>query len=166
MSAVRQRAISASKYIELLEQQDHYRQQFVDAMEAAGIDVLIGPPAPTAALTPAEFNASYGLLYAGLFNLLSVPAGVVPATRVRASEEHIPRSRNSVDSSCARVENESTGLPVGVHVASRWWREDLTLVVMKRLEEHFQSTADYPRTPAGEFGVFADPRAAISEPGK
>jgi len=86
-------------------------------------------------------------MYTALFNLLGMPAGVVPATRIRADEEQTTRSRDSVDRSFARMETGSAGLPVGVHVASRWWREDQTLAVMKRLEEHFQTTAEFPHTP-------------------
>ncbi len=147
LRAVPRRVIPAGEYTELLARQEAYRRRFADAMEAAGIDVLIGPPSPVVAVTPDEFYASYGLIYTGLFNLLGMPAGVVPATRVREGEEHVQRGRDGVDRSFARIEQGSAGLPVGVHVASRWWREDLTLAVMKRLEDHFRPTADFPRTP-------------------
>ena len=91
--------------------------------------------------------ANYGLMYTGLFNLLAMPCGVVPATRVRAGEEHTSRGRDSVEQSFARTEQQSEGLPIGIHVAARWWREDLTLAMMKRLEDHFQRTPTFPRTP-------------------
>ncbi len=151
LKAVRKRVLSSGEYIELLGCQKRYRQRFADAMQTAGIDVLIGPPSPIAAVTPTEFYASYGLMYTGLFNLLGMPAGVVPATRVCADEEHTSRSRDVVDRSFARVETGSAGLPIGIHVAARWWREDLTLAVMKRLEDHFQQAATFPRTPLDPF---------------
>lgn len=147
LKAVHKRVLSSGEYTELLLRQTHYRQRFSDAMQNAGIDVLIGPPSPIAAVTPTDFYASYGLMYTGLFNLLAMPAGVVPATRVQSGEEHAARGRDIVDRSFAKVETGSAGLPIGVHVAARWWREDLTLAVMKRLEDYFQQTTAFPRTP-------------------
>jgi fatty acid amide hydrolase len=45
------------------------------------------------------------------------------------------------------VEQGSVGLPVGVQVAARHWREDIVLAVMAAIEEHFQSQPDYPVHP-------------------
>jgi fatty acid amide hydrolase len=42
----------------------------------------------------------------------------------------------------------STGLPVGVQVVARHWREDVALAVMAALEEHLRRQADYPLRPA------------------
>jgi fatty acid amide hydrolase len=40
--------------------------------------------------------------------------------------------------------NGSVGLPVGVQVAAKPWRDDIVLAIMGALEEHFAGTADYP----------------------
>ena len=37
-----------------------------------------------------------------------------------------------------------TGLPVGVQIASLWWREDVCLALMRHLEKYFKSQPDYP----------------------
>ncbi|MEP0858508.1 hypothetical protein [Trichocoleus sp. DQ-U1] len=45
------------------------------------------------------------------------------------------------------MEQGSVGLPVGVQVAARHWREDIVLAVMAAIEEHFQPQPDYPAHP-------------------
>ena len=80
--------------------------------------------------------------------MLGVPAGVVAATRVREGEESDrPPSRDRSDRAAIRVEAGSVGLPVGVQVVARHWREDVVLAVMGALEEHFRATPDYPVSP-------------------
>jgi len=51
------------------------------------------------------------------------------------------------DITAFEVERGSAGLPVGVQVISRYWREDIVLAVMSTLEEHFRTTPDYPENP-------------------
>ena len=41
----------------------------------------------------------------------------------------------------------SAGLPVGVQVAARPWREHQALAVMAAIEAAVQTSADFPRTP-------------------
>ncbi len=84
--------------------------------------------------------ADYSLLY----NVLGMPAGVV-ATRVRADEESDRQtSADAAERSARKTEEGSAGLPVGVQVAARHWREDITLAVLSALEEHFRAQPDYP----------------------
>jgi fatty acid amide hydrolase len=86
-----------------------------------------------------------------------MPAGVVSVTRVRPGEESdseaLLRSADRAPSTqlteqtASKVEQGSVGLPVGVQVAARHWREDIVLAVMAAIEEHFQSQPDYPAHP-------------------
>jgi fatty acid amide hydrolase len=86
--------------------------------------------------------------YSMLFNLLGVPVGVVAATTVRAGEETQRRaSRDRVERAALAVEADSAGLPIGVQVAARHWREDVTLALMAALEEHFRQQSGYPAWP-------------------
>jgi fatty acid amide hydrolase len=77
-----------------------------------------------------------------------MPAGVVSVTRVRPGEEsdRLPSTQLS-EQTASKVEQGSVGLPVGVQVAARHWREDIVLVVMAAIEEHFQLQPDYPVHP-------------------
>lgn len=112
----------------------------------AQVDVVLCPVHATPALLP---GTSVDLLpaasYSVLMNLLGVPCGTVSATRVRASEETDRDSKHDASYRLAkRIETGSQGLPVGVQVAGRLWREDQVLATMEALEEHFRGEPDYP----------------------
>jgi len=81
-----------------------------------------------------------------------MPAGVVRATRVRPGEEQ-PRKvrRDVIDRAAREVELGSAGLPIGVQVAARAWREDIVLAVMAALETAFREQPEYP--PLRKFAV-------------
>jgi len=123
-----------------------YREQFVGALDRAGVDVLICPPFALPALRHGTSRflqraASYTMLY----NLLGFPAGTVAAGRVRSGEESDRTVGRELTLRVARaVEVGSAGLPVGVQVAGRMWREDQVLAVMKALEDAFSVRAGYP----------------------
>lgn len=83
-----------------------------------------------------------------MFNVVGFPAGVVPVTRVRPGEESDRAAgRGPVVRKALEVERGSAGLPVGVQVVARPWREDVVLAVMAAIEEACRHGADYPVTP-------------------
>jgi fatty acid amide hydrolase len=114
------------------------------------LDAVLCPPDALPAL---KHGSSYyvggcGISYAGLYTLLGMPAGVVAATRVRPGEESDrPKSRDLVEQAARYVEAGSSGLPVGVQVVARHWREDIVLAVMATLETFFRTQPDYPSWP-------------------
>ncbi|HEY4440631.1 MAG TPA: amidase family protein, partial [Candidatus Elarobacter sp.] len=133
----------------LVAAQSAYRRRFAAALDASQIDALLAPPHALPALTHgASYELATAASYAMLFNLLGYPAGVVPVTRVR-SDETTPRAagRDIVDRAAALVERDSEGLPVGVQVAARPWREDVVLAVMATLERALRDDAEYPTLP-------------------
>lgn len=70
-----------------------------------------------------------------LYNVVGLPAGAVPVTTVRPDEEtDRPASRDPVERAALETERGSAGLPVGVQVAARAWREDLVLAGMAAIE--------------------------------
>ena len=126
-----------------------YADQFASAMDAGQIDALVFPPhslvAPPHGST---FDLPPAASYCFVANLLGIPAGCVPVTRVRPGEETDRRAGlDQVERAAHRVELGSAGLPVGVQVAARHWREDLVLAVMETLEAAFRGRADYPNRP-------------------
>jgi fatty acid amide hydrolase len=73
---------------------------------------------------------------------------VVAATRVRPGEEGGRGwGWDPVVRTARAVEAGSAGLPVGVQVVARPWREDVALAVMAALEGHFERQPDYPTSP-------------------
>lgn len=115
-------------------------------MDELRLDALLCPPFGLPAF---KHQASIDLLSAGSYafvpNILGYPAGTVSLTRVRADEEG---GRNSGLDAAKRqaVETDrgSCGLPVGVQVVGRPFREDVVLAVMRALEQAFEKNADYP----------------------
>jgi fatty acid amide hydrolase len=137
---------SAGEYWDLVEARNGYRARFLDALDRGRFDAVLGPPFALPALTHGSSEhlfaaASYALLY----NVLGMPAGVVAATRVQPGEESDrSASRDLADRTAREVERNSAGLPVGVQVVGRHWREDVVLAVMAGLEEHFRTKPNYP----------------------
>jgi fatty acid amide hydrolase len=138
--------IDVGEYWQLLSDLRAYRRRFVAAL--GNLDALLCPPMPTPAI-PHGLNARIGLSnhYCLLFNLLGMPAGVTAAGRVRAGEESDRASRELSSRMLAVAERRSAGLPVGVQVAARWWREDVVVAILRALEKHFRHHPDYPSAP-------------------
>ena len=132
--------LTADQLWQLVARRTHYRSRFLAALDAGRYDAIICPPYPVPALTHGA-SSSLGLFsYAALYNLLCMPAGVVPATRVRPGEESDrPQSKDGVEQAAKQVEMNSAGLPVGVQAVARHWREDVALALMSALEDHFPS---------------------------
>ena len=83
--------------------------------------------------------------YAALYNVLGYPAGVVPFTRVRP-DEAIPRKRSldRAEAAARKAETGGAGLPIGVQLVARPWREHVALAAMRAVEEAARTHDDYP----------------------
>jgi fatty acid amide hydrolase len=133
-------------YWQLAEAQIDYRRRFVDALDCAPggpFDAIVTPPCALPAYTHGAAR-DLGLpgTYSLLPNVLGFPAGVVPVTRVRDDEAGTRRdSRDVVEKAAARVDRDSGGLPVGVQVIARPWRDDVALAVMRAIELATASTS-------------------------
>jgi fatty acid amide hydrolase len=141
--------VSVSEYWRGIDERNRYRAAFTAALDAEQFDAILCPPCALAALT---HGSGYFLLndatYTIPYNLLGMPAGVVSVTQVRPGEESDRlASKELIERTASKVEQRSVGLPVGVQVAARHWREDIVLAVMAAIEEHFQSQPDYPVHP-------------------
>lgn len=143
------RSLSTIDYWNLVEDRNDYRARFLQTMDEGNFDVIICPPAALPALTHGSSGHLFpAFTYSFVYNVLGAPAGVVAATRVRPGEESDREvTMDMADITAFEVERGSAGLPVGVQVISRYWREDIVLAVMSTLEEHFRTTPDYPENP-------------------
>jgi len=122
-------------------------KQVFDAWNLHDLDVVIAPPFATPPMPHGmsrEFTV--GGAFAFHFNFLQWPSGSMPITTVRPGEV-----RDKAKGKLARVAQEcergGEGLPVGVQIAARPYREDLILAVMQALEERVRETDGYPRLP-------------------
>jgi fatty acid amide hydrolase len=141
-----------SHYWTLVQAQHDYRLRFAQALDSAPggpFDVILCPPCALPALTHGATRdlATVGA-YACLYNLLGYPAGVVPVSRV-AADEQLGRAptRDVVQKVARQVEQGSEGLPVGVQVVARPWKEDVALAAMAAIERAAIARPDYPARP-------------------
>lgn len=129
--------ISADDYWRLLDRRAKFCDRFRKELDHAGFDAIICPPDAVPALRH-DTRWYLAFSYAAIWNLLGMPAGVVAATRVHPDEEsdRMP-GVDWVEREARHCEIGSAGLPVGVQVIARHWREDIVLRVMRLLEGHF-----------------------------
>ena len=126
----------------LCEAQLAYQRRFAAALAAHRLDVVL---APACALPAWRHGATEELVVAGgytvLYNLLGYPTGVVPFTKVRPDEESArPLSNDPMERTARATEEGSAGLPVGVQVIARPWREHMVLSTMTALESAGSAT--------------------------
>lgn len=143
---------TTDEYWRLVERQLDYQNAFAQALDTATggpLDVILCPASPLPAFRhgAAKELATSGA-YTLLCNVLGYPAGVVTVTRVQAGEdEGRAPSRDRMMEAARAAELGSAGLPVGVQVIARPWREHVALAVMAAIEEAARGRASFPATP-------------------
>ena len=139
-------------YWKLVEGLRAYARIFERAMDASPggpLDLIVAPPVGLPAL-PHGMSETVGTAgaYAPLYNLLGYPCGTLPFTRVRADEETFRApSRDRVAGGAYDTERGSAGLPAGIQIVGRPWREDTVLAAMEAIEAIVRVRDDYPHTP-------------------
>jgi fatty acid amide hydrolase len=124
------------------------RTQLLDALDERGIDLLLCPAYATCALPHgASKNFTLASSYSIVFNATQFPAGIVPVTRVREDETARASGPDAVERKAAAVDRASTGLPVGVQVAGRPWRDHIVLAAMRAIEAEVSGDEGFPVTP-------------------
>jgi fatty acid amide hydrolase len=144
-------AMGEKSVADLWELTDRLRTQraaLLGAMEERGIDLLLCPAFATCAF---PHGASRGFTlassYSILFNATQFPAGTVPVTRVRDDEANRAPGRDALERHAARVDRGSAGLPVGVQVVGKPWRDHAVLAAMRAIESQVSTDAGFPATP-------------------
>jgi fatty acid amide hydrolase len=137
---------SVQTYWELTAKARALQVRVARAWTELGLDAVVCPPHATPALPHgASRDFTLGGALSMRYNFVNFPAGVVPVTRVRAGEavRHNPVGR--LANRAAEVDRGSEGLPVGVQVVARPYKEDLVLALMKAIESVVAKDPDYPR---------------------
>lgn len=126
-----------------------YRERWRAAMAQDGISVILCPASPLPALTHGA-TLDFGVMGATtvLYNVLGLPAGVVPWTRV-APDEGAPPLPGESDfvRRFREVVSGSAGLPMGVQVVARPWRDHEALAAMAVIEAASRATGEHPGRP-------------------
>ncbi|MEZ4441853.1 MAG: amidase family protein [Polyangiaceae bacterium] len=126
----------------------------IDAWREAELDLLLCPPHVVPALPHREssdFILSLGAEFR--WTLLDFPAGVAPVTTARASEVgKLPKGGDRVEKKLRRMDDKSTGLPVGVQLVSRPYDEHKIVAAMACLEAAVAGDEGFPKTPVSPRG--------------
>lgn len=125
-----------------------YRFEVLESMEAAGIELVAAPAFATPAL-PHQGARNFVLAASSsmLWNLVQLPAGVVPVSRVRQEEAGRAQGEGLLGRLAARVDEGSAGLPVGAQIVGPPWQEARVLAALCAVEEQVREDPDFPRTP-------------------
>jgi len=126
--------------------------EVLSAWDKLGIDVVICPVHATPALPHTESrDFSLAGSYSMFFNIVNFPAGTVPVTTVRPHETELRQQSTqeptSLDRRAISVDTGSTGLPVGVQVVARPFREEHVLAAMAVIESAASKVEGFPRFP-------------------
>ncbi len=137
---------SVASYWELITRRDEMRNREMASWRSAGIAALVCPVTATPPIPVGEssdFTPAFG--YTGRYNLMGVPAGTLPVTTVRPDETTSERRGDRLERRARSIERQSLGLPVGVQVVARPWRDQHLFDVMAAIEAGLGDEA--PRTP-------------------
>jgi fatty acid amide hydrolase len=139
---------SGTRLIEIVTRLATLRDDVLAEMQAQNLDALLCP----AYATPAVPHGASGELllaasYSLVFNALGFPAGVVPVTRVHATEARRTDASGRLGRLARRIDEQSAGLPVGVQVAAPPWHDEEVLALLVAIEKNVEGDVDFPRTP-------------------
>ena len=139
---------SVAELWQLTNKRTQLRRQVMDYWRELELDAVICPAHATPALNHGDSNdftlaGSYSMRY----NFLNLPAGVVPVTRVQPNEEGRADTGQRIDKKAAKVQQGSAGLPIGVQVVARPYREDVVLKLMRVIEDGVRGRDQFPVTP-------------------
>ncbi len=143
------------------------RAALLEAMDERRVDALVCPPFATPALPHGKSkNFTLAGSFSILFNAAQLPAGVVPVTRVREGETVRLGGREAFHRLAVAVDARSAGLPVGVQVVGRPWKDSLVLALMGLIEAEVSRDDGFPRTPLDvQFdGSITSSAGSASEP--
>lgn len=147
-------------YWRLCAERSRMRQDELDAWQRQNLDAVICPPHVLPALPlGASGDLVLSLTYVFRYVMLNFPCGVVPVTKVRSDETTAAFPPGMLGNRLASALAGSTGLPIGVQVVARPFREDLALSVSTAIETGVHDDSEYPRTPIDPGGQA--PSAAV-----
>jgi fatty acid amide hydrolase len=143
-----------AEYWRLTAERTVLRRAEFAAWNTMQLDAVVCPPHLLPALPlGSSGDLTLSLSYMFRYVMLNFPCGIVPVTRVRSDEtDFFGAKSNFFGNKCAAALRGSAGLPVGVQVVARPYREEVALAVMAAIESESRRSPDYPKTPI-------DPRA-------
>ena len=130
-----------------------YRQEFFDAWQAHGnrFDVVLSPAHALPAVPHGSFKKiSFACSYTMLYNLLDLPAGVVPVTAVDPNKDQWNSKPKGVLEARLRQQynaDKMAGLPIGVQIAGLPMEDETVLRAMRQISDLMQFNHRPPTAP-------------------
>ena len=136
----------------LVAERNALKLAFLRSWRAAKLDALVCPAGLLPAIPHDSFSqVSFAAASVMLYNILDMPAGVVPVTCVRASTDHFPTTTGAGSSDllekrlrAAYNADAQAGLPVGVQVVALPFEEEQCLRAMREVADAVRFVADAP----------------------
>ncbi|MGI8632828.1 MAG: amidase [Solirubrobacterales bacterium] len=138
---------SVAKMSALVDEREKWLAAMDEQMRADGIDVILTPPFVLPAIphnTFSELFPAAGITLA--FNVLGMPAGIVP-TGLHGDTTLPDPGFDVIARAAAKAARGSEGVPTGVQVVARWWREDIVLAAMEAIERELTANGPLPLAP-------------------
>lgn len=125
------------------------RRAELDAWMAQGLDAVLMPAHSVPAMPHGESgDYTLGTALPFRYTFLNFPAGIVPVTRVtEADAGEVPEGDDRIEKKRALIERAGVGLPSGVQLIARPYREDLVLALLQAIEDRVKDRDDFPKTP-------------------
>jgi fatty acid amide hydrolase len=118
--------------------------ELLQTWERLELDVVLCPahatPAPPAGVDDFALASSSSIVW----SVAGFPAGVVPVTAVRPDETGAARAATFLEKKARLVDDASGGLPVGVQVVARPFREEHALAAMAVIEAGARGRPGFP----------------------
>jgi Asp-tRNA(Asn)/Glu-tRNA(Gln) amidotransferase A subunit family amidase len=117
-----------------------YSREFLSHVKSLDIDVWLSSPTALPAFTHGSSSDVTQSVCCLIQNMLQSPAGVVPITLVKQSEEtYVDTFHNDLITVAAKnICKDSAGLPIGVMVTSMPFHDEVALRVMGEIEKGAQ----------------------------
>ena len=115
------------------------KDKFSDFWLEKRLDALISPVLPFPAIKHGDAELLSGLIGSTfIYNIMGMPAGVVPIRKIREDEEYYSsRFKDMAARKLRNLVDGIKGLPVGVQVACWNYNDEGCLALMKEIEEEF-----------------------------
>ncbi|GFS25509.1 fatty-acid amide hydrolase 1-like [Elysia marginata] len=122
------------------EEMEEYKRRFLALWKSKNIDAVICPVLPYTAFPRGEESSCMaGITYTSIYNIVGLPTGTVPASKVEKRDLDKLHSEyphgNQAEKYMHKVCDNSLGLPVGVQCVALPFQEEVALRVMRELEE-------------------------------
>jgi len=134
------------KYQQVIKEAQNYCEEFIEAMDQKTSDILLCTAGNFAGIKHGKSGElAVEASMAFLFNLLPIPAGVIPLSLHRKDEEKLRRSNfnNALTKNFEKSLKGTASLPAGVQFAAKPFDDEIILEIMQELDT-LLNESEYP----------------------